>query len=49
MEEDKIVTIKVTKKNRKKLQDIGKKGESYDDVISAMLEEVEHGVEAPER
>jgi hypothetical protein len=47
MDEDKVVTIKVTKKTRKKLRDIGKKGETYDDVISAMLKELEPRMEAP--
>ena len=47
MEEDTVVTIKVTKKIRKKLLDIGKKGETYDDVISAMFKELEQRTEAP--
>lgn len=47
MEEDKVVTIKVTKKNRKKLQDVGKKGETYDDIISAMFKELEQRTETP--
>jgi len=40
MEEDKIVTIKVTWKIREKLKDRGKKGETYNDIITRMLEEL---------
>jgi hypothetical protein len=40
MEENKIVVIKVKLKTRDRLKASGKKGESYDDVISAMLEKL---------
>lgn len=43
MEEDKIVRIKVKLKTREKLKTIGKKGDSYDDVISLLFEDIEAG------
>ena len=36
-EKDKIVVIKVTSKTRKRLKARGKKGDTYDDVISKMF------------
>lgn len=41
MEDDKIVVIKVTWKTRERLKSIGKKGDTYEDVISRMLDEHE--------
>jgi hypothetical protein len=43
MEEDKIVRIKVKLKTREKLKAIGKKGDSYDDVISLLFGDTEAG------
>jgi len=37
MEENKIVLIKVKLKTRDKLKAIGKKGDTYDDVITLLL------------
>jgi predicted CopG family antitoxin len=34
-----ITTIQITKETRKKLKDIGKKGETYNDIILRLLEE----------
>jgi len=39
-EEGKIVRIKITWKTREKLKMLGKKGDSYDDVINAMFGEL---------
>ena len=36
-EKDKIVVIKVTSKTRERLKARGKKGDTYDDVISKMF------------
>ena len=41
MEENKIVIIKVTLKTREKLKAIGKKGDTYDDVITQLFRELE--------
>jgi len=43
MEEDKIVLIKVKLKTREKLKAIGKKGDTYDDVISLLFGDIEVG------
>jgi hypothetical protein len=41
MEENKIVLIKVKWKTREKLKANGKKGDTYDDVITQMFSELE--------
>ena len=41
MEEDKIVMIKVNAKTREKLKERGKKGDTYEKVISKMLSDSE--------
>lgn len=38
-----IVMVKVERKTRDRLKARGKKGETYEDVISAMLEKLERG------
>ncbi|AJP62047.1 hypothetical protein [ANMV-1 virus] len=47
-EGEKIVRIKVKLKTREKLIKMGKKGESYDDVITWMLGDLDPREEAPD-
>jgi predicted CopG family antitoxin len=37
MEKTEITTIQISKETREKLADIGKKGETYDDVIKKLI------------
>ncbi len=48
MEEDKT-TIQISKSLRDKLKDLGKKGETYDDVILRLLQISEGGKTGAER
>lgn len=41
-EKDKIVVIKVKEKTRKRLKAMGKKGETYEDVISQIFDELDY-------
>ncbi|MEA1957592.1 MAG: hypothetical protein U9N01_04475 [Euryarchaeota archaeon] len=45
-EKDKIVMIKVKAKTREKLKARGRKGDTYNDVISSMFEELEQELES---
>lgn len=48
-EGEKIVRIKVKLKTRVELVKVGKKGESYDDVITWMFKQIKLEQEAPDR
>jgi predicted CopG family antitoxin len=37
MEKTEITTIQISKETREKLADIGKKGETYDDIIKKLI------------
>ena len=47
MEEDEIVTIKVTRKTRALLKAKGKKGDTYETIISKMLSDLELANKGP--
>jgi predicted CopG family antitoxin len=38
MEKTEITTIQISKPTREKLADMGKKGETYDDIIKKLIE-----------
>jgi predicted CopG family antitoxin len=38
MEKTEITTIQISKETREKLADMGKKGETYDDIIKKLIE-----------
>jgi len=38
MEKTEITTIQISKETREKLVDMGKKGETYDDIIKKLIE-----------
>ena len=42
MNENEKTTILVTKKTREQLKTLGRKGESYEDIITRLLEEIDH-------